>query len=115
MYFCKLKLINLDVVCTLNVKMDDRVVNRMRPLFDGDKAMNRWIETVLYKAMVEYADEVEARNMREMESKRFLERLEALKNDSEGFFKMGGILGKVKDDFSWDELREEAVFEKYGI
>jgi hypothetical protein len=45
----------------------------------------------------------------------FLERLAALKNDSEGFFKMGGIFGKVSDDFSWDELREEAMLEKYGI
>lgn len=102
-------------MCTLNVKMDDQVVNRMRPLFDGDKAMNVWIETVLHKAMVEYADEVESRNMKEIESKKFLERLEALKNDPEGFFKMGGMFGKVSDDFSWDELREEAVFEKYGV
>lgn len=102
-------------MCTLNVKMDDRVVNRMIPLFDGDKAMNRWIETVLHKAMVEYADEIESRNRKEMESKKFLERLEALKNDPDGFFKMGGIFGKVCDDFSWDELREEVMFEKYGV
>lgn len=102
-------------MCTLNVKMDDQVVNRMKSLFDGDKAMNRWIETVLHKAMVEYADEAEAKAKKGIESKMFLERLAALKNDSEGFFKMGGIFGKVSDDFSWDELREEAMLEKYGI
>jgi len=102
-------------MCMLNVKIDDRVVNRMRPLFDGDTAMNMWIETVLYKAMVEYADEVESRNMKGVESKKFLERLEALKNDPEGFFKMGGIFGKVSDDFSWEDLREEVMFEKYGV
>ena len=102
-------------MCTLNVKMDDGVVNRMKPLFDGDKAMNRWIETVLHRAMVEYADEAEARNRNGIESEKFLERLAALKNDPEGFFKMGGIFGKVSDDFSWDELREEAMLEKYGI
>lgn len=102
-------------MCTLNVKMDDRVVNRMRPLFDGDKAMNRWIETVLHKAMVEYADAAESRNMKEMESRKFLERLEALKDDPEAFFKMDGIFGRVSEDFSWDELREEAMFEKYGV
>lgn len=106
---------NLNAMCTLSVKMDDRVVNRMRTLFDGDKAMNMWIETVLHKAMVEYADEVESRNMKGIKSKKFLERLEVLKNDPEGFFKMGGIFGKVSDDFSWDELREEAMFEKYGV
>ena len=102
-------------MCTLNVKMDDRVVNRMKPLFDGDKAMNRWIETVLHRAMVEYADEAETRNRNGIESEKFLERLSALKNDPEDFFKMGGIFGKVSDDFSWDELREEAMLEKYGI
>lgn len=102
-------------MCTLNVKMDDRVVNRMRPLFDGDNAMNVWIETVLHKAMMEYADAAESRKRRGIESTRFLERLEALKNDPDGFFKMGGIFGKVNDDFSWDELREEAMFEKYGV
>ncbi len=102
-------------MCTLNVKMDDQVENRMKSLFDGEKAMNRWIETVLHKAMVEYADEAEAKAKKGIESEMFLERLAALKNDSEGFFKMGGIFGKVSDDFSWDELREEAMLEKYGI
>ena len=102
-------------MCTLNVKMDDQVVNRMKSLFDGEKAMNRWIETVLHKAMVEYADEAEAKAKKGIESEMFLERLAALKNDSEGFFKMGGIFGKVSDDFSWDELREKAMLEKYGI
>ena len=51
-------------MCTLNAKMDDRVVNRMRPLFDGDNAMNVWIETVLHKAMMEYADAAESRKRR---------------------------------------------------
>jgi len=44
-----------------------------------------------------------------------LQRLESLKDDPEGFFKMGGILGKPKGSFSWEELREEAMFEKYGV
>lgn len=91
------------------------MLNRIRPLFDSDKAMNKGIETVLYKAMVEYADESVSGNIKEIESKKFLERRELLKNDPEGFFKMGGILGKISDDFSWDELREEAMSEKIGI
>jgi hypothetical protein len=65
--------------------------------------------------MVEYADEYEAKAKKGIESKIFLKRLAELKNDPEGFFKMGGIFGKVSDDFSWDELREEVMFEKYGI
>ncbi len=40
------------------------------------------------------------------ESARILERLKALEGDPDAFFKMGGILGKPRDGFSWDELRE---------
>ena len=39
--------------------MDDKVVNRLKPLFDGDGALNRWIESVLHKAMEEYAEQYE--------------------------------------------------------
>lgn len=102
-------------MCTLNVKMDDQVVNRMRPLFDGDKAMNKWIETVLHKAMVEYADELESTERKETETKKMLERLEELKNDPDGFFKMGGILGLAKDTLPWRMLREEAMLDRYGV
>ena len=42
-------------MCTLSVRMDDQVIDRVKPLFDGDSAMNRWIEMVLRKAMLEYA------------------------------------------------------------
>ena len=38
-------------MCTLSVKMDDKVIDRVKPLFGGDKAMNRWIEAVLHKAL----------------------------------------------------------------
>jgi hypothetical protein len=28
---------------------------------------------------------------------------------------MSGILGKPQAGFSWDELREEAIYDKYGV
>ena len=46
-------------MCTLSVRMDDKVIARVKPLFGGDKAMNKWIETVLHKAMEEYAEQYE--------------------------------------------------------
>ena len=46
-------------MCTLSVRMDDKVLDRVKPLFGGDKAMNKWIETVLHKAMEEYAEQYE--------------------------------------------------------
>ncbi len=33
----------------------------------------------------------------------------------EGFLQLGGILGKAHKDFSWEDLREEALEEKYGV
>ena len=58
-------------MCTLSVKMDDKVIDRVKPLFGGDKAMNRWIEAVLHKALEEYADlhESNMKNASEAEDK----------------------------------------------
>ena len=44
-----------------------------------------------------------------------LAKLESLKDDPDGFFKMGGILGHVDQKTSWEQLREEALSEKFGI
>lgn len=43
------------------------------------------------------------------------ERVAALKDDPKGFFKLGGVLGRPREGFSWEQLREESVSEKYGI
>ena len=102
-------------MCTLNVKMDDQVVNRMKSLFDGDKAMNRWIETVLHKAMVEYAEQYELMAAKNALAEALTKRLKELEGDPEALFKMSGILGKPQAGFSWEELREEAVYDKYGV
>lgn len=103
-------------MCTLSIKIDDQVVDRFKPLFDGDSAMNRWIEIVLRKAMLDYMEQQYAnRQNQSKENVRILLRLKELEGDPDAFFKMGGILGKPREGFSWDELREEAISEKYGI
>ena len=102
-------------MCTVEIKMDDAVMNRIKPHFAADQDMMLWIEKKKKKAMIEYAEEVESKELKKQEAQKLLERLEALKNDPDGFFKMGGILGKPKEPFSWDELREEALSDKYGI
>lgn len=102
-------------MCTLSVRMDDQVIDRVKPLFDGDAAMNSWIEMVLRKAMLEYAEQFAHQQEQERENALILTRLKALEGDSDAFFKMTGILGKPRASFSWDELREEAIHEKYGV
>ena len=58
--------------------------------------MQLWIEEVLKRAMEDFAQESESQAAKEAESRKLLERLESLKNDPDGFFKMGGILGQPK-------------------
>ena len=102
-------------MCTYNVKIEDSVVERVKPHFSDDDAMKAWIEKVLEKAMEEFAEKSETKMTKDMVSQILIQKLEALKEDPEGFFKMGGILGKSKEHFSWEHLREEAIFDKYGI
>jgi hypothetical protein len=95
--------------------MDDKVVERVKPLFGGDKAMNMWIENVLHKAMEEYARQYESVAGKRALADALQERLRELEGDPEVLFKMSGILGKPQTGFSWDELRGEAAYEKYGV
>lgn len=103
------------IMCTYNVRIDDRVLERVRPHFDDTDAMQQWIERQLQKVLEEYAAQYESQKEQETRAQVLLQKLDALKDDPEAFYKMAGILGKPKKDFSWDELREEAYFEKYGI
>ena len=47
------------------------------------------------------------------EAKKFTQKIKALENDSEGFFKLGGFMADSSS--SADELLEEALTDKYGI
>lgn len=47
------------------------------------------------------------------DAKRFTQKIKALENDSEGFFKLGGFMADSSS--SADELLEEALTDKYGI
>ena len=47
------------------------------------------------------------------DAKQFTQKIKALENDSEGFFKLGGFMADSSS--SADELLEEALTDKYGI
>ena len=42
-------------MCTYNVKIEDEVMEMVKPHFDGDAALRVWIERQLEKVMREYA------------------------------------------------------------
>ena len=47
------------------------------------------------------------------DAKMFTQKIKALENDSEGFFKLGGFMADSSSNA--DELLEEALTDKYGI
>lgn len=99
----------------LSFSIDDQVVDVVRPEVGSDKALEAWMIRVLKKSMADIARELKAQTARKADGEALLSRLKALPNTPEGFLQLGGILGEARKDFSWEELREEAYAEKYGI
>ena len=48
-----------------------------------------------------------------VDAQKFTQKIKALENDSEGFFKLGGFMADSSS--SADNLLEEALTDKYGI
>ena len=102
-------------MCTYNVNIDDCVIERVKPHFEGTVAMQMWIEQLLQYSLVDYAKQYEQASRQDQRRRNLLAKLKTVKNDPDGFFKLAGILGKPKSDFSWEQLRDEVVGEKYHI
>ena len=69
------------------------------------------VRTALTKRLVE--QEKAALATKAIDAKQFTQKIKALENDSEGFFKLGGFM--ADSSVSADELLEEALTDKYGI
>jgi hypothetical protein len=69
------------------------------------------VRTALTKRLVE--QEKAALATKAIDAKQFTQKIKALENDSEGFFKLGGFMADSSS--SADELLEDALTEKYGI
>lgn len=100
-------------MCTYNVRIEDEVMEMVRPHFDGDAALRVWIESQLDKAMKEYAMQFVTSPSAEDKSEDIYQRVKALEQDPRGLFKLGSIL--KPSQYSAEELRDEYLSEKYGI
>ena len=96
-------------MCTRNVKINDEVMNLVKPHFKGDEALQSWMEKQLERVMWEYASQFQVKESDD----HLLEKLNALDDSAEGFLKLDEVLPPAKS--SVDELREDAYLEKYGI
>ena len=101
-------------MCRYNIAVDDALMEEVRPLIGENEAVQAWLEEMLRKALMEYLKEKSSVRDVARERERLLERVKRLENSS-GFSALGGILGTPPAGFSWEELRDEAISEKYGI
>lgn len=95
------------------MSFNDALVDEMRPLFADEKQMLLWMQVRMEEMMRKYTARFKkkpADNGQEL-----LRKLQALPDTPEGFLQLSGILGRADDAFSWDELREEAYADKYGV
>lgn len=99
-------------MCTGNIRVNDAVMERVKPYFGGDRELWHWIENVVDKAMKDYAAQYET-EMTNVEKNRIYEEVMALENDPEGFLKLGAVM--KPSPFSAEELRDEYISEKYGV
>lgn len=99
-------------MCRFNISFNDAVVSEMRPHFKDEESLIVWMEVSMEHLMREYI----ARFKRPSgDGEAMLNKIKELPNTPEGFLQLGGILGRQEASFSWEELREEAYSEKYGI
>lgn len=102
-------------MCRFNISFNDAVIDEMRPLFADEKALLMWMQAKMEQLMKEYAAQFKPQLKSSTDGAALLNKLQSLSNTPEGFLQLGGILGKAHEDFSWEDLREEALEEKYGV
>ena len=99
-------------MCTYNVKIDDQVLEQAKPLFDGDSAMQAWLEDTLHKALLEYMRQYGAIK-HDVGENVVYKQVKALEDDPLGLLKLGSVLKPSL--YSAEELRDGYVSEKYGV
>lgn len=89
-------------------QVDVSLVDALWTLIQGQ---TKAVRVALTKRLVEQEKASLAKN--DAEVKEFKQKIKALENDSEGFFKLGGFMADSSSNA--DELLEEALTDKYGI
>lgn len=90
----------------------------VKKTMQGKEKLSRLEEllgNVLDKAAFKYVQEHKRNEARAAERERVLQAIHRIKADPDSSIDLSGILGKPHDGFSWEELRDEAVYDKYGI
>ena len=95
------------------MRIDDAMFQSMQPFFNGEDAMQTWIEQQLRNVFVQFVREQSATKVIPRDADDVLEKLEAINDDPDGFLKLGDILRP--SPYSAEELRDKYIEDKYGV
>ena len=85
-------------------------MNLAKPHFKGEEALQLWLEEQLDRVLWDFVSQFEDKG----DDGNLLEKLEAVGDGPEGILQLGGILGRQRANFSWEELREDAYQSDYS-
>jgi hypothetical protein len=91
-------------MCTGNIKINDEVMEMVRPHFEGDKELWAWVENVVDQAMKDYAAQFTSA-LKDSTNERIYQQIKALEKDPKGFLKLNSIL--KPSQYSAEDLRDE--------
>lgn len=92
------------------MSFNDAVVDEVRPHFADEQKMLLWLQGQMEELMRQYAAQFRKPTV---DGKQLLSQLRALPDSAEGFLQLDTVLRPSKS--SIEELREEAILEKYGV
>jgi len=98
---------------TYNVRINDAVVQRVKPHFNNEADMRHWIEYEIERVMVDYAERLSPFHSDNSRDEQIYRQVKALENDPHALSKLGAIL--KPSPYSAEELLDDYVSEKYGV
>lgn len=98
-------------MCRYNLAVDDVLMEEVKPHIGKDIAVQKWLEEMLHKALLSYAEQFASvpRNR----SERICQQVQALGDTPEGFFNLHTVL--KPSNYTAEDLRDEYISEKYGV
>lgn len=100
-------------MCTGYIRINDDVMEMVKPHFHGDEEIWLWVEKAVDQALKDYAQQFSSKRKDHITNELVYQKLKALEDDPMFFLKLGHVL--KPSAYSADELRDEYISDKYGI
>ena len=100
-------------MCTGNIRINDDVMDMVKPHFHGDKEIWLWVEKIVDQALKDYAKQFKSKEDVLRDNERVYQQLKALEKEPMGILKLGSILKPSK--YSAEDLLDDYISDKYGV